>query len=163
STGCSKGMGGSMHLYAKEHGFWGSVPIVGATISMAVGAGLAAQMDKPDRKDMDVGVAYFGDGAAEEGVLHESLNFAAKFKVPVIFVCENNLFSSHLHILLRQPKDKVARYAESHDVNVEVVDGNDIEAVSKAAKRLVDAARNGEGPGFLEAVTYRWRGHVGPS
>lgn len=162
-TGCAKGMGGSMHLISEKNGFYGSVPIVGATISMAVGAGLAAQMDKPKRQDMDVGVTYFGDGAAEEGVLHESMNFASKFRVPVIFICENNLFSSHLHILLRQPENRVARYAEAHDMNVEVVDGNDVEAVAQAAQRLLQAARNGKGPGFLEAVTYRWRGHVGPS
>lgn len=161
STGCSGGFGGSMHLFGQEHGFVGSVPIVGATIPMAVGAGLAARLDK--KSDMDIGICYFGDGAAEEGCLHESLNFAAVFKVPVLFVCENNLFSSHLHINLRQPTDKVARYAQAHMVATEVVDGNDVEAVSKAAQRLIERSRNGEGPGFLEVITYRWRGHVGPS
>jgi len=109
----------------------------------------------------DVGVAFFGDGAAEEGSLHESLNMARVMNLPMIFVCENNLFSSHLHIRLRQPSDRVARYADAHRVRVEVVDGNDVNEVQLAARRLIDAARKGEGPGFLEAVTYRWRGHVG--
>lgn len=159
-TGCSKGMGGSMHLYAEAQGFKGSVPIVAGTVSMAAGAALAAHLEKEN--DKDVGIAYFGDGAMEEGGVHESMNLAATFKWPTLFVIENNLFSSHLHIHLRQPAERVARFAEAHRMNYAVVDGNDVVAVRKAAKRLVDAARDGEGPGFLEAVTYRHRGHVGP-
>ncbi len=158
-TGCSKGMGGSMHLYGADHGFVGSVPIVAGTIPLAVGAGLACQK----RGKKEVAVSYFGDGSAEEGVVHESLNFAANFSLPVLFVCENNLFSSHLHIELRQPATSVARYAVSHLIPYEVVDGNDVVAVRQAAARLIKRSRAGEGPGFLEAVTYRWRGHVGPS
>lgn len=158
AEGASKGMGGSMHLYGPEVGFEGSVPIVGATIPVAVGAGLAAKMDGKG----NIGVAFFGDGACEEGVLHESLNMAAIYKLPVLFVCENNLYSSHLDIGLRQPADSVARFAEAHRVVHRTVDGNDVTAVARAAKELVDAARAGEGPGFLEAVTFRWRGHVGP-
>jgi len=159
-TGCSKGMGGSMHLYDGANGFRGSVPIVAATVSMGVGGALAAKLKGGG--EMDVGVSYFGDGSAEEGPVHESLNFAARFKLPMLFVCENNLFSSHLHILHRQPFDRVSRYADPHGMNVEVVDGNDVVAVSAAAEKLISAARKGEGPGFLEVVTYRWRGHVGP-
>ena len=157
--GCSRGMGGSMHLYDGPNGFYGSVPIVAGTISLAVGAALAAFKDKKG----DVGVSYFGDGAAEEGTLHESLNFAEVYKLPVLFVCENNLFSSHLHIDLRQPAEAVSRYAVAHRMPHELVDGNDIVAVAKAAEKLLKRSRAGEGPGFLEAVTYRWRGHVGPS
>lgn len=159
-TGCSKGMGGSMHLYAEKYGFKGSVPIVAGTVSMAVGAGLAAHLSGGN--DMDVGIAYFGDGAIEEGTVHESFNLASNFKWPVLFVIENNLFSSHLHINLRQPADRVARFAEAHKMHTEVVDGNDIVAVAKATDRLLKKARAGEGPGCLEAVTYRHRGHVGP-
>ena len=147
-----------MHLYGAEHGFLGSVPIVGGTVPLAVGAALAAQKDGRG----DVAVAYFGDGAAEEGVVHESLNLAAALRLPALFVCENNLFASHLHISLRQPADRVGRYGEAHGMPVETVDGNDVVAVSKATSRLVERMRRGEGPGFLEAVTYRWRGHVGP-
>ena len=155
--GSSKGMGGSMHLYGPEVGFHGSVPIVGATIPIATGAGLACKMDGAG----GVAVSYFGDGAAEEGVLHESLNMASILELPVIFVCENNLFSSHLDIHLRQPENTVARFAKAHDMRAHTIDGNDVVAVSRATADLVGRARRGEGPGFLEAVTYRWRGHVG--
>jgi pyruvate dehydrogenase E1 component alpha subunit len=157
-TGCSKGMGGSMHLYAAHVGFAGSVPVVAGTIPLAAGAALAAQMDGKG----DVAVAYFGDGAVEEGVVHETLNFASVFKLPLLFVCENNFFSSHLHISLRQPRNDVARFAEANAVPSATVDGNDAVAVSRAVRRLMEQARGGGGPGFLEAVTYRWRGHVGP-
>ena len=156
-TGCSRGMGGSMHLYDAANGFLGSVPIVSATIPLAVRAALAAKMSGQG----DVGVGFFGDGAAEEGVLHESLNYASNYRLPMIFVCENNLFSSHLHISLRQPSDSIARYARVQGIECSVIDGNDIVLVQREAERLVDRARNGEGPGFLELVTYRWRGHVG--
>lgn len=157
-TGCSKGMGGSMHVTDVKNGFYGSVPIVAATISVAVGAGLAAKMDNKG----DVGVTYFGDGSAEEGSLHESLNIASIFKIPTLFICENNLFASHLHISQRQVRKSIARFAESHSVPFEIVDGNDIVQVSNAAERLLQIARNGNGPVFLEAFTYRHRGHVGP-
>jgi pyruvate dehydrogenase E1 component alpha subunit len=157
-TGSSRGMGGSMHLYAPDVGFQGSVPIVGATIPIATGAALAAKMDGKGA----VAVSYFGDGAAEEGVLHESLNMAAVMALPILFVCENNLFSSHLDIHLRQPENRVSRYADAHDIPMRLVDGNDVVAVADAAAELIERARRGEGPGFLEAVTYRWRGHVGP-
>lgn len=158
-TGASQGMGGSMHLFAPEVGFHGSVPIVGATIPIAAGAALAAKMDGKD----DVAVGYFGDGACEEGVLHETLNMAAVMKLPCIFVAENNLYSSHLDIGLRQPADSVARFAEANRIRSIVVDGNDVVAVRAAAASLIEASRRGEGPGFLEAVTFRWRGHVGPN
>jgi pyruvate dehydrogenase E1 component alpha subunit len=157
-TGASHGMGGSMHLIDRAHGLHGTVPIVGATIPIATGAGLAAKMDGKG----DVAVSFFGDGATEEGVFHESMNMAAALKLPVLFVCENNLFSSHLHISLRQPDDSVARYAEAHRVPSWLVDGNDVIAVASAAREAVERMRRGEGPTFIEAVTYRWRGHVGP-
>lgn len=155
--GCSRGMGGSMHLTAPEHNLLGTVPLVGATIPLAVGAALAAQLDGGDA----LAVAFFGDGACEEGVLHESLNLASTMQLPVLFVCENNLFSSHLHISLRQPSDRVARYAEAHRMPTAVIDGNDVIAVAQATAQAAEHARNGRGPTFIEAVTYRWRGHVG--
>lgn len=155
--GTSRGMGGSMHLYGKDVGFYGSVPLVGATIPLAVGAGIAARMDG----DGSIGVTFFGDGATEEGVFHESMNLASAFSFPVLFVCENNLFSSHLHINLRQPSDRIGRYGEAHRMNTLTVDGNDVAAIAQAASALVDHSRKGMGPGLLEAVTYRHRGHVG--
>ena len=160
ATGCSHGMGGSMHLQSRDNGFIGSVPIVAGTISMAVGAGIDAMLQQ--KKDMDVGVCFFGDGAIEEGSAHESMNLASVLKAPVLFVCENNFFSSHLHILHRQPDNNVSRYAKSHLLNTEVVDGNNLVEVYEATQRLLEKARNGEGAGFLEVITYRWRGHVGP-
>ena len=156
-TGVSRGMGGSMHLLAKQNGFFGSVPIVGATIPIAVGAGLAAKMDGTG----DVAVAFFGDGATEEGGFHESMNLARVLNAPVLFVCENNMFASHLHIDQRQPTNSVARYATAHGMPSATVDGNDIVAVATAAAGAVSAARAGNGPFLLECVTYRWRGHVG--
>lgn len=155
-TGLSKGMGGSMHLWDQPRGFYGSVPIVAGTIPLAVGAGLAAKMSGTD----DIGVAYFGDGAVEEGALHESLNLARTQQVPLLFVVENNLFASHMHIGLRQPKDATVRFAAAHDIPFELIDGNDVVAIHKAAERLVNRCRCGNGPGFLEAVTFRWYGHV---
>ncbi len=157
ADGCSKGMGGSMHLYDPAHGFHGSVPIVGATVPLAVGAALAAQKDKRGA----CAAAFFGDGAAEEGVVHECLNLCAVYKLPLLFVCENNLFSSHLHIDLRQPSNSIARYADAHCVPNAVIDGNDVVNVNRVASEAVAAMRQGSGPFFLEAVTYRWRGHVG--
>jgi TPP-dependent pyruvate/acetoin dehydrogenase alpha subunit len=156
-TGCSRGMGGSMHLHDREHGLYGTVPIVGATIPIATGAGLAARMDGNGA----IAVSFLGDGATEEGVFHESLNFAAIHKLPVIYVVENNLFASHLHISLRQPFDSVCRYAEANGIPWQRVDGNDMVVMSGAAGKAVAAARAGQGPQFIEAVTYRWRGHVG--
>lgn len=158
ASGLSRGMGGSMHLYAPSVGFQGCVPLVGATIPIAVGAALAARLDGQGA----VAVSYFGDGAAEEGVFHESLNLASAQRLPILFVCENNLFSSHLDILLRQPSDRIARFAEAHAIRSATVDGNDVLAVAAAASSLVAHARTGMGPAFLEAVTYRHRGHVGP-
>lgn len=156
-TGCSRGMGGSMHLLDRANNFHGSVPIVGATIPIATGAALAARMDKRG----GVAVSFLGDGATEEGVFHESLNFASVFKLPVIYVVENNLFSSHLHISLRQAFDSTCRFAAAHGVAWQRVDGNDINAMSRAAGLAIAAARAGQGPQLIEAVTYRWRGHVG--
>lgn len=155
-TGLSRGMGGSMHLWDQPRGFYGSVPIVAGTVPLAVGAGLAATLSGTS----DIAVSYFGDGAAEEGVVHESLNLARILKAPVLFVVENNLFSSHMHISLRQPLAATARFAAAHDMPFEIVDGNDIVAVEAAARRLIDHSRDGHGPGFLEAVTARWYGHV---
>ena len=155
-TGHSKGMGGSMHLCDKSVGFYGSVPIVAGTIPLAVGAGMAARLQNTS----DIAVAYFGDGACEEGVVHESLNLASIQNDPVLFVVENNLFASHMHISMRQPKDSTARFAEANNISYRIVDGNDVIEVAKASSELITDAREGKGPGFLEAVTYRWYGHV---
>lgn len=155
-TGYSGGMGGSMHLQDQANGFYGSVPIVAGTVSLAVGAAIAANFQGKG----DIAVAYFGDGACEEGTVHESLNLASVLRSPVLFVVENNLFASHMHISLRQPHNSTARFALANGIPSAVVDGNDIVAVQTAAKKLIRDARAGGGPGFLEVVTYRWCGHV---
>ena len=155
-TGFSKGMGGSMHLYDQPNGFYGSVPIVAGTVSLAVGAAMAAKLQKTD----DIGVAYLGDGAVEEGVVHESFNLAKIQKAPMLFVIENNLFASHMHISLRQPSDMISRFAIANDISYKLVDGNDVVAVAKASKELINGMRNGNGPALIELVTYRWYGHV---
>lgn len=159
ATGCSKGMGGSMHLYGADFGFMGSVPIVAATVPLAAGAALAAKFSGKG----DIAVAYFGDGACEEGVVHETLNMAASMKLPVLFVVENNLFSSHLDLHLRQPASSISRFAEANCINFQVVDGNDVVSVAHAAGDLIARMRAEGGPGLLEAITYRWFGHVGPN
>ena len=156
-SGCSHGMGGSMHIIDNDNGFRGSVPIVGATIPIATGAGLAAKMDKRG----DIAISYFGDGACEEGVLHESLNMASVMNLPVLYVCENNLFSSHLHIDLRQPSNTTARFAVAHQIKNIIVDGNDVVAMFKLLTKEINEMRSESKPFYMEAFTYRWRGHVG--
>ena len=156
STGFSKGMGGSMHLWDQNNGFYGAVPIVAGTVPLAVGAALAAKLQKTN----DVGVVYAGDGAFEEGVVHESLNFASIQNLPMLFVAENNLFASHMHISQRQPADRISRFADANGINSFCIDGNDLSAVIRSASVLIEDARAGKGPGLLEVVTYRWYGHV---
>jgi TPP-dependent pyruvate/acetoin dehydrogenase alpha subunit len=155
-TGFSKGMGGSMHLWDKPNGFYGSVPIVSGTVPLAVGAAIAAKL----QNTTDVALAYIGDGAVEEGVVHESLNLARIQNAPMIFVVENNLFASHMNIALRQPSNMTSRFAIANDIPHKLLDGNDVVSIAKASRELIEGARNGSGPGFLELVTYRWYGHV---
>ncbi len=157
-TGCSHGMGGSMHITAPEAGFVGSVPIVAGTIPIAVGAGLHAKRTSGDT----VSIAFFGDGAVEEGVFHESLNFASTYRVPVFFLCENNIFSSHMHLSQRQSSFRIARFAEANGVESRTVDGNDVTEVYNTSRELIERSRRERVPTLLEAVTYRWRAHVGP-
>jgi pyruvate dehydrogenase E1 component alpha subunit len=156
--GCSKGFGGSMHLYDPSIGFGGSVPIVGASVPIAVGAALAAKKDKLG----DIAVSYLGDSACEEGAVQESFNLASIMKLPIIFVVENNLFASHMHIDLRQPHNSTARFAEAHGISFKVIDGNNLTDIYKASQKAVKYCRENKGPYFIEAMTYRWRGHVGP-
>jgi len=156
NTGHSKGMGGSMHLWDQPNGFYGSVPIVAGTVPLAVGAGLASKMQNTN----NIAVAYIGDGAIEEGIVAESLNLASIMNIPVLFVLENNLFSSHMHITLRQPKISTSRFAEANNINSKVVDGNNLLEVAQATQDLVSAMRDTQCPAFLEAITYRHYGHV---
>ena len=130
-------MGGSMHLFDKSDGFYGSTPIVAGTVSLAVGAALASKMKNLD----DIGVSYFGDGAVEEGVVHECFNFAKVYQVPVLFVIENNLFASHMHISLRQPNEIISRFAEANYIPYKVLDGNNVVEVFQNSKELIGPQR----------------------
>jgi TPP-dependent pyruvate/acetoin dehydrogenase alpha subunit len=157
-TGCSRGRGGSMHVIAPEKGMMGAAPIVAGTISIALGAALASKIKKEQR----VSVAFFGDGAAGEGVLYESLNFAALKKLSIIFVCENNLYSTHMPIKECRPNDRIYIIGKPYGIFTTRVNGNDVLKNYEVAKKAVDLCRNGKGPSFIECVTYRLRGHVGP-
>jgi len=159
STGCSKGRGGSMHLFAKEVNILGTVPLVAATIPLAVGSALASKLRGDDR----VSVAFFGDGATEEGHFHESVNLAALYRLPVLFVCENNFYASHMSLQERRAEDNIHKTAEAHGIAGARLDGNKVVDVYAAAQSAVNRARAGGGPTLLECRTYRWRGHVGPS
>ena len=146
-----------MHLIAQEHGIPGTVPIVAGTVPLAAGAALAYKM----RRQESVAIACFGDGAVEEGSVHETLNLAALYRLPMVFVCENNLYSSHLHWSERRIADNLDQAGAFHSVPGTRVDGNDVETVYEATREAVARARSGEGPSFLEFRTFRWRGHVG--
>ncbi len=159
ATGCAGGRGGSMHLLAPEQGILGTVPIVAGTVPLAAGAALASKM----RGGTTVSVAFFGDGALEEGHVHETLSLAALYQLPLIFVCENNLYASHLHWSERRRADNLHTAGKFHSVPGKRVDGNDVEQVYRAARVAVERARRGEGPSLLECRTFRWRGHVGAS
>jgi TPP-dependent pyruvate/acetoin dehydrogenase alpha subunit len=157
-TGCCKGRGGSMHIIEPEKGMMGAAPIVAGTIPLALGTGLAAKIRKDDR----VSVAFFGDGATGEGVLYESLNFAALKKLPIVFVCENNFYSTHMPIRECRPNNDIFKIGKPFDILSLKVDGNDVFEVYEAAKKAVRLCRDNNGPVLMEFVTYRMRGHVGP-
>ena len=157
-TGCCAGRGGSMHLIDLEVGFMGSTPIVGGTVPLAVGTAWSARL----RGETHVTVVFFGDGCFEEGVLHESMNFAALHALPIVFVCENNDYSVYTPLCVRQPRRSIAGVARAHGLNVAEIDGNDVMAVQATTRDAVAAARAGQGPWFIEASVYRWLEHCGP-
>lgn len=147
-----------MHLIDPENRMMGSAPIVAGTISLALGTALASKI----RREKRVTVSFFGDGAAGEGILYESLNFAALKKLPIIFACENNLYSTHMPIRECRTSDNIFEIGIPFCMKSYRVDGNDVLQVYDATKRVVGICRKGQGPVFLEFMTYRLRGHVGP-
>jgi TPP-dependent pyruvate/acetoin dehydrogenase alpha subunit len=158
--GCCGGKGGSMHLVDRSVGFLGAVPIVGSTLPIAVGAAFGSVLQGESR----VTVAFFGEGATEEGVFQESLIFAALKRLPIVFVCENNLYSVYSPLSVRQPPSRdIVEVARANGLAAERGDGNDVVAVQEMASRAVARARAGEGPTLLELETYRWREHCGPA
>jgi pyruvate dehydrogenase E1 component alpha subunit len=136
----------------------GGAPIVAGTISLALGSALAASI----RKDNRVTISFFGDGATGEGVLYESMNFAALKKLPIIFACENNLYATHMPIRECRVENNIFKIAEPFCIESHEVDGNDVLEVYESGQRAIKKCRSGEGPVFLEFLTYRFRGHVGP-
>lgn len=157
--GCSRGRGGSVHLIDTDCGFWGSSPILGHSLALAAGSAMAFQMDKKQH----IAVAFFGEGACDEGAVWESLNFAAVKKLPVLFVCENNLYATETPLSVRMPAETdIVSKVRAFGVRAERIDGNNVFEMLSKATEAVDLCRSGNGPVFLECMTYRWREHVGP-
>lgn len=154
ATGVSGGRGGSMHLYDVSKGFLGGYAIVAAHLPLAVGLGLAAQMKKED----SVALCIFGDGSVGEGEFHESLNMSVLWKTPTIFFCENNLYGMGVPLKESLSTD-IPKLAAAYNMPAVTVDGMDVLAVHEAMKKAVTHARSGQGPYFIEAMTYRYRGH----
>ena len=159
-TGCSKGKGGSMHLIDTKVGFMGTSAIVGNSIPVGVGLALSSKLKKSDQ----ICVVYLGDGAVEEGVFYESLNFAILKDLRVLFVCENNLYSVYSSLDVRQPKNrKIASMVKAIGVNSEQGDGNNLEECVNISTHAIKTIRREAGPFFLEFATYRHREHCGPN
>jgi TPP-dependent pyruvate/acetoin dehydrogenase alpha subunit len=158
ATGCARGKAGSMHLIDVGAGFMGTSAIVGSTIPQAVGHAFAMKYRKSDRAT----VAFFGDGSTEEGVFHESLNFAALKRLPILFVCENNLYAIHSHVRDRAAEPDLSRRAASYGMAARRIEDGDVLTINAAAAHAVEAIRRGDGPQFLEVMTYRYCRHVGP-
>ena len=154
-TGCSRGLGGSMHLADLSLGLLGSFAIVGAGLPVALGAAISAQLNGQGQ----VAMTFFGDGATNIGSFHESMNLAVVWKLPLLFICENNLYGEYSPILLTTPFEDLARRADAYAMPAESVDGNDVVAVYTTVLRATERARRGEGPAFIECKTYRHRGH----
>lgn len=159
ATGCTHGQGGSMHLIDPEAGVMGTSAVVGTTIANAVGHAYALKY----RRGKAIVASFFGDGATEEGVFHESLNFAALKRLPIVFICENNSYAIHTHQLRRQAQANIAERARAYGMPAERLD-QDVLRLHECVKAAVEAMRVGEpGPFFFECKTYRWKEHVGPA
>jgi pyruvate dehydrogenase E1 component alpha subunit len=153
--GSSRGRGGSMHIFDSSHRFYGGNAIVGGGLPLSVGLALADKMQNINR----VTCCFFGEGAAAEGEFHESMNLAALWKVPVLFVCENNGYAMGTALERSESEIDMCRHARSYRIPAEAVDGMDVVAVEVAARRAAEAIRDGQGPQFLENRTYRFRAH----
>jgi 2-oxoisovalerate dehydrogenase E1 component len=154
-TGYCKGLGGSMHIAALDKGILGANGIVGAGLGLGTGAALSAQMRGTDQ----VCLVFFGDGAANEGIFHEAFNLAALWKLPVIFFCENNQFGLSTAMADSTAIDRLSKRGAGYGIPGETIDGNDVETVLHAVERAAHRARAGEGPSFIEAITWRWGDH----
>ena len=160
ASGCSKGMGGSMHLIDTSVGFMGSTAIVANTIPVAVGLAL----EKKLTRKKSIACVFFGDGATEEGAFYESVNFAIIHSFPILFICENNLYSVYSGLEVRQPVDrKIYKMVRAMGISAQHGNGNDVEEVARKVKHAKTMILKSGGPQFLEFDTYRWREHCGPN
>jgi len=158
-TGCARGKGGSMHLIDVANGVMGMSAVVSTTIPEAVGYAYAMKVRKADT----LVASFFGDGSVEEGVFHESMNFAVLKKVSMLFICENNKYAIHSSVRDRQPIDNICERARAYGMPAERIEGNDIFEITKRISEAVADIRAGNsGPRFFECMTYRWKEHVGP-
>jgi TPP-dependent pyruvate/acetoin dehydrogenase alpha subunit len=155
AAGYCRGKGGSMHIAAIESGFVTATGVVGGTIPLALGAAFAAK----ERKKREVAVVFFGDGAGQAGAFHESLNIASLWKLPVIFVCENNGYAEFTPLAAHTLVERLSHHARTYRISSSTIDGNDILAVRHTVRKAVELARAGRGPAFIECLTYRLRGH----
>jgi pyruvate dehydrogenase E1 component alpha subunit len=154
-TGISKGKGGSMHLFDDKLRFLGGYAIVAGGLPIAVGVGMAVHY----KEDDSVIATFFGDGATNAGAFHESLNAASAWKLPIVFICENNFYAIGTSLDRVSPSKELYKRAKAYNIPSERVDGMDVLAVREATERAIERAREGDGPSFIEAVTYRFRGH----
>ena len=155
STGISRGKGGSMHMFDLSHGFMGGHGIVGGGMPLAAGMGFAIDYQETDQ----VVLCFFGDGAVNEGAFHESLNMASLWQLPVVWVCENNLYGMGTAVSRASAIPQIFRRAQCYDIDTENVDGMDVMACREVAERAIQHVRNHREPRFIEAITYRFRGH----
>lgn len=159
-TGCAKGKGGSMHLVDVSHGVMGASAVVGTTIANAVGYAYALKFQRKD----SIVVSFFGDGGTDEGVFHESMNFATLKKLPIIFICENNLYAIHTHLLKRHRQANICERVRAYGMPAEQIGGNDVFRIYERVSEAVGALRTKQtGPFFFECLTYRLKEHVGPN
>jgi TPP-dependent pyruvate/acetoin dehydrogenase alpha subunit len=157
-TGCAKGKGGSMHMIDTKNGVMGTSAIVGTTIPLSVGYAMGFKYKGKD----SVVVSFFGDGAVDEGAFHESLNFAALKKLPVLFLCENNSYAIHSHYMNRHHSDNICQRAEAYGMPAKRLEDGDIYKIYETVGEYLGRVRKGDGPAFLEVFTCRWKEHVGP-
>ncbi|MBI4202615.1 MAG: pyruvate dehydrogenase (acetyl-transferring) E1 component subunit alpha [Chloroflexi bacterium] len=155
ATGTTKGMGGSMHIFDRSHNFAGGYAIVGGQLPIAVGLGLGASYRQEDR----IVLCFLGDGALQEGAFHEAMNMAAIWKLPVLFLCENNLYGMGVPVSESLAKKDIYKLADAYDMPSLQVDGMDVLAMREVTQEVADRIRSGNGPYFIEAKTYRFRGH----
>src|SRR3977135_3283748 len=154
-TGCSRGLGGSMHYFDKEHHMYGGHAIVGAHVPLACGLAFACKYREEDR----ITLCFFGDGAINQGAFHEALNLAALYRLPVVFICENNLFAMGTSVKRSTSLKQIVDRAEGYDIPGEIVDGMNFRKVHAKIGEVVDSIRKDSHPAFIEAQTYRYRGH----